>query len=171
MKLVGKIALFGLLIAAGYLAGQDVRYNLSASAPLGLWRVVPSAPAINDWVFGCINIQAAKLAKQRGYLPAGDCPGAALSVLKRVVAVPNDHVRMTVEGVWVNGHWLPHSQPALVDSAFRSMRPAQHNATLDFGSYWLQGEGRKSYDSRYFGPVQAPVKAQLLFCFGNTCKR
>lgn len=171
MCLIGKFALAGSLIAlsGGYLANLDLRYNLSDSAPQGLWRALPGVPAIHDWVFGCIDIQAARLAKQRGYLSAGDCPGAVLSVLKRVVAAPDDHVRTTAEGAWINGRRLPHSRPSLVDSASRSMQFAQHNALLGPGSYWLQGKGFKSYDSRYFGLVHEPIKAQLLFCFGFRC--
>jgi conjugative transfer signal peptidase TraF len=97
------------------------------------------------------------------------CGDGSIPLLKPVVATFGDRVDVSTAGVTVNGVVLPNSAALASDA---QGRPLQH---VPFGQY-LVGPGQvwvistfspRSFDSRYFGPVQAAsirrMKALLLF--------
>src|SRR5437870_11417702 len=65
-----------------------VRLNVSPSIPLGFYRTVDEPVARGVLVVACVPPDAARLARDRGYLPAGSCPGGTRSVLTRPGGVP-----------------------------------------------------------------------------------
>ena len=132
-----------------------VHLNVSPSAPLGLYRRVDQPVVRGLLVVGCVPTAAARLARERGYLDRGSCPGGAQPVLKRVGAVPGDLVDLRPDGVAVNGTRLSDSAPALTDSLGRPLHHAPWGRTVVApDEVWLIGiETRRSWDSRYFGPV------------------
>jgi signal peptidase I len=72
------------------------------------------------------------------------------SYIKRVIAVPGDHVRIDEGQVYVNGHRL---QEAYVPAEFADDR-SYGDTVVPRGSYFLLGDHRSSSsDSRDFGPV------------------
>ena len=100
----------------------------------------------------------------RGYLRTGSCPGNAEAVGKILGALPGDTVQIESNAVSVNGIRFARSAVAEHDSAGRRL---QH---VPFGKYrvspdqvWLFGfNDRRSWDSRYFGPVPfANVRGRL----------
>src|SRR5207244_933762 len=101
----------GIVLALCWL----MRLNLSPSVPLGLYRMVDQPVTRGVLVVGCVPPAAARLARERGYLGGGSCPGGAQPVLKRVGAVPGDLVDLRPDGVAVNGTRLSDSAPALRD--------------------------------------------------------
>jgi conjugative transfer signal peptidase TraF len=143
----------GVLLAVILALGLHV--NLSASAPLGLYRTVVGRPARGVWVAACVSPQSAALARTRGYLGPGPCAGGLQPVLKPVIAVAGDVVEIGPEAVTVNGQPLPGSSIAASDSLGR---PLPHVA---WGRYvvaadqlWLLSTRvPNSWDSRYLGPI------------------
>jgi len=132
-----------------------VRLNVSPSVPLGFYRIVDEPVARGVLVVACVPAASARLARERGYLAAGSCPGAAQPVLKRIGAVPGDRVDLGPDGLGVNGTRLPDSAPAASDSRGRRLHHAPWGRTVVApGEVWLIGvEPSRSWDSRYFGPV------------------
>jgi conjugative transfer signal peptidase TraF len=135
--------------------GSVARLNVSPSAPLGLYRAVDRPVARGDLVVACVPVVAARLARERGYLAGGACPGDVQPVLKRVGAIPGDRVEVFPDGVTVNGRRLPGSATAAVDSSGRALPHAPWGATaVGRDEVWLLAtDVPRSWDSRYFGPV------------------
>ena len=132
-----------------------VRLNISPSAPLGLYRMVDQPAVRGVLVASCAPPAAARLARERGYLAGGSCPGGTQPVLKRIGAVPGDLVDLAPDGVAINGTRLPDSAPAMSDSRGRPLPHAPWGRTVVApGEVWLIGIATtRSWDSRYFGPV------------------
>src|SRR5436190_20540147 len=63
-----------------------VRLNISPSAPLGLYRMVDQPAVRGVLVAACVPPAATRLARERGYLAGGSCPGGTQPVLKRIGA-------------------------------------------------------------------------------------
>lgn len=141
------------LTAAGCSAA-GFQLNTSASAPMGLWRVTTiERQRIERGTLVSIcppEVELVAMMRERGFLHVGDCPGVATTpLLKPVVAVAGDTVRVRREGVSVNGRALPRSaaeqsMPGYPAGIYK-VRP---------GHVWLLSSyNAGSFDSRYFGPV------------------
>ena len=137
-------AILALLLVAGK-AGY--RINLTASMPLGLWRIV----ATSDYPRGatvavCPPVDAP-------FLPRGSCPLGMQPLLKQLMGVPCDIVTVTPAGVSVNGGpLLPHSAPLAQTSDGQPL--PQQRGTRRLTGYWLYGtDSPRSFDSRYFGEI------------------
>jgi conjugative transfer signal peptidase TraF len=132
------------------------RVNSTASFPVGLYWAIDVPPNKGDLVLFCPpRGEVFDEAKRRGYLGAGYCPGGYGYLLKKIVAVHNDIVTVTDEGVFVNSERIQNSQPLQVDLAgqnlphFRTLaqRMKQDDVVL------LSDYSQKSFDARYFGPL------------------
>jgi len=145
----------GLAGALGLGFWSGVRLNVSPSAPIGLYRPVDGPVTHGALVVACVPPVAASLARERGYLGAGACPGGVQPVLKRVGAMSGDTVTVGPDGVAVNGHPFPHSAVAAWDSRERPVPHAPWGPSLvASGQVWLLAtDTPRSWDSRYFGPV------------------
>lgn len=150
------VALIGSLLWLFY--AQGYRIITTPSVPPGIWKVEPVHGPIRrgQFVWLCPPDKPFfRVAKQRGYIPGGDCPGGYRHLLKPVAAIANDVVSVTPQGISINGKWLPNSQPQTSD------RKGLPLPQLKFGDYRVkQGEvwlistyHRDSLDSRYFGPI------------------
>jgi conjugative transfer signal peptidase TraF len=152
--LLGPVALFCL----GQFAG--LRVNLTPSYPLGLWRIEPlERPAtIGDVVFICPPPTTEfAMALARGYLRPGSCAGGLSPLIKKVVAVASDDVRIG-SVVAIDGRNLPHSALHAVDAAGRPLTPWR-GGFIPARQVFLHSDFAGSYDSRYFGPL--PVSGIL----------
>jgi conjugative transfer signal peptidase TraF len=162
----------GLVLVVGTLAGVGLlsvgRCNTSESLPRGVYLALPRgwlgrSPGRGDLVLACAPAAAGELARRRGYLGRGPCAagaaGSAAALGKVVLAVAGDEVAFGEVGLAVNGRAVVASRPEGRDTAGRAL------AHFPFGRFrMLPGEvwlfspfHRRSYDSRYFGPV--PVAA------------
>ena len=143
----------GILLAVILALGLHV--NLSASAPRGLYRMVAGRPTRGAWVVACVSPQSAALARARGYLGPGPCAGGVQPVLKPVVAVAGDVVRVGSEAVTVNGERLPGSSTAASDSLGRELpHMAWGRYVVGVDELWLiSTHVPNSWDSRYLGPI------------------
>lgn len=152
-----------VLLAAGWLAG--LRLNLTASLPVGLYLASGAAPVRGSIVLACLPPAVADFARERGYVPRGDaCPGGVVPVGKSILAIAGDTVAVTPTGLLVNGAPVPNSQALEADRKGRPLpRVAVGTYVVAPGELWvLSRYSRFSFDSRYFGAVQAgQVRAGL----------
>lgn len=151
---IAALAIPAVLVSVGLVAG--LRVNLTPSYPLGLWRIEPlSRPvAVGDRIIICPPQAAVfELARERGYLGRGLCPGWFSPLIKTVVAVAGEHV--VIDGdVAVDGAPIAHSSVRRVDGQGRALVP-DAGGTVPTGQLFLLSEFAGSYDSRYFGPIPA----------------
>ena len=151
--IVGICLVLGLILA--HQAG--LRLNTTGSIPLGLYRM-SNDPIVNGAsVLWCPPERPEfDLAKERGYIGPGFCPGGYGNMMKKVVASHHDVVTVTDTGVMINGTLIPASQPMEVDSMGRPLprfRVTDH--VLASSEFLLMSDtNSRSFDARYFGPVQ-----------------
>jgi len=144
---------FGLLIA-----------NTDSAAPTGVYRVVSREFTRGDLVAACLPITIAEEGLARSYLRMGACAGGAEPVGKIAGALPDDIVEIEPSFVAVNGVRFRNSSVATHDSVGRSLpHVAWGTHIVAPNEIWLFGfNDRRSWDSRYFGPVPlANVRGQL----------
>ena len=154
------VAIAGIAFAAAVLItiGQAFGVlisNTDSAAPAGVYRVVGHSMSRGELVAACLPIAAAQMGLARGYLRTGGCAGDAEPVDKIVGALPGDIVEIEPGWVAINGKRIAHSPTASHDSAGR---PLSHVAwgkhMVAASEVWLFGfNDRRSWDSRYFGPV------------------
>lgn len=132
------------------------RYNLTSSAPIGLWRIeTMMRPAtVGDIVFICPPATVVfDEAFGRGYLRRGLCPGGLAPLLKTVVATSGQRVRIG-ENVVIDGRRLAASRIHNTDGQGRPIA-AYAGGIIPAGYLFLHSSKHGSYDSRYFGPIPA----------------
>lgn len=154
----GVGALLTGILGAAWLGG--LRVNDTASMPRGLWQVSMADGPLRrgEIVVVCLpDSSTVREAAVRGYIPAGDCPNGREPLVKPVAAVPGDLVTVTPQGVTVDGQPVENTAQLVRDSAGRPLWPLPAGTyPVRSGQVWLlSGHDRRSFDSRYFGPVSA----------------
>lgn len=148
------------LLWAGVFVGISFGIHYSATdsvGPFSFFWDVGGAPQRGDLVIACLPLEVGRFGVQRGYLGSGKvgCPGGIEPVTKRLAAIAGDTVLIAPESV------------LSVDSAGRAMPHFPYGAyEVKPGEVWLMGSARKSWDSRYFGPVPASLirtREEVLF--------
>jgi conjugative transfer signal peptidase TraF len=142
-----------ILAAIGY--GMGYRLNLTASYPLGVWRIVKRTPVKGD----CVIFRppednpAVRWGREVGILHWRF--GRSTTMLKRIVAVPGDFVELR-GAVIVNGVEIPRSAIRTHDQAGRAIPQTATGGLVPAGRVWLVSDFHSlSFDSRYFGHVDA----------------
>lgn len=151
---VSSLAFPLLLAAVALICG--FRVNLTPSYPLGLWRIQPldRDVAVGDRVFICPPPgEVFALARERGYLGHGLCPGWFSPLIKTVVATAGQRVAID-SNIAVDGIRLPQSSVRPVDGEGRALLP-DTGGIVPAGRLFLFSEFAGSYDSRYFGHISA----------------
>ncbi|MDR2055457.1 MAG: conjugative transfer signal peptidase TraF [Desulfovibrio sp.] len=147
------LPLSAFLLACACLWEAGFRVNVTASMPAGIYRVASGTPERGDYVSFCPEKEAAELALERGYLQPGYCPSGAHPLLKRLVGLEGDAVRVASEGIYVNGALQPMSGVLPEDKNGLPLRGAELGERVPPGRALLLADHRGSYDSRYFGFV------------------
>jgi conjugative transfer signal peptidase TraF len=148
--IVVAFALGCAAIAAG------LRYNGTRSFPVGLYLATHKRPEKGDLVFvDPPALPIIELARSRGYLNVACSPAGHL--MKRVVATAGDRVTIDSAGVEVNGIRLVNSAPLPCDRVGRPLEPyGLKDRILGPDEVLLMSDyNSTSFDSRYFGPLQA----------------
>ena len=124
-------------------------WNVSESAPVGLYRVEPNAPVRRgDMVIAWIPEPARTLAARRHYLPAN------VPLVKRVAATSGDTVCAIGPVVSINGS--PIAERRRFDGHGRVLPWWEGCVTLRAGElFLLMADAADSFDGRYFGPTGA----------------
>jgi len=167
-RLRHPIVIVGFCLAVGLaLAHQSgLRLNTTRSIPLGLYLMSHDPIVKGASVLWCPPKRPEfDLAKERGYIGAGFCPGGYGTMMKKVVASDHDVVSVTDEGVMVNGTLIPASQPFEADSMGRPLpRFRVTNHVLAPSELLLMSDiNSHSYDARYFGPVHRAHIQSLIY--------
>ena len=132
-------------------------YNPSDSVAVGWYRIEPFDPrtaslprplSVDSIVLVPLPTRAAMLAAQRGYLPT------RVPLLKRVGAVAPQHVCIVDAMVWMDG--VPVATALAADRLGRQLPSWPQCRRLRPGELFLLSvTNPASFDSRYFGPVNA----------------
>jgi conjugative transfer signal peptidase TraF len=121
-------------------------WNASASAPIGLYRVISSAPILRgDMVLLLTPDSVRDLAAERGYLPL------AVPLVKRVVALAGDRVCAIGDDLFINGKWVARRLEH--DHLGRRLLHWQGCHRLGDEVFPLMADVPTSFDGRYFGAV------------------
>lgn len=148
---LGCLYSFALILSAW---GLGYRINSTSSLPRGLYQLTHLPIEKGAIVGACANHKVLSLALSRGYLSPGCCSCDGSSpLMKRVAALSGDVIRITDEGVFVNGKLAPNSRPLQIDSNGHAMPIAYGCYTLGSNQVLLLSDSPKGFDGRYFGPV------------------
>jgi conjugative transfer signal peptidase TraF len=133
-----------------------LRLNDSPSMPTGLY-VRASSESRSSLVVFCPAEPFARLSVERGYRSRGNCGDGAEPLAKPIAARPGDIVELSATGLAVNGRLLANTTPLVTDTAGR---PLCHwpfgRYVVAPGTVWVASSySSRSFDSRYFGPVEA----------------
>jgi conjugative transfer signal peptidase TraF len=122
-------------------------WNVSASAPRGLYRTLPGVPVRRgDLVLVRMPASVRDLAAARGYLPS------TVPLVKRVAALGGDVVCILDNEVIVGGKTVATRLEH--DRSGRPLPRWSDCRTLDIDEvFLLMAAVPDSFDSRYFGPV------------------
>jgi conjugative transfer signal peptidase TraF len=154
-RLSGLLLVFFSVCCVLYQAG--FRLNTGVSYPTGVYQLVDS-PAYDkgDLVLFCPPdnpVMAQALA--RDYIKPGLCKGGFTPVIKKIMAVAGDIV--TTDGfVSINSVTVPDARILWADNEDRPLS-SSGTITLTDGQYFMMSDHQPaiSFDSRYYGPVQA----------------
>ncbi|MDE2466504.1 MAG: S26 family signal peptidase [Alphaproteobacteria bacterium] len=137
-----------VVVALAWPRPPRIIWNATASAPIGLYAVLPVHNlAPGQLVLARLPPKAARLAARRGYLPLG------LPVVKRVVALAGARI-------CAHGHILSQGGHVIAYRLFADSRRRPlplWNGCLRLSeqeAFLLMAGKRHSFDSRYFGPVR-----------------
>ena len=121
-----------------------VLWNVSASTPRGLYRVLPGGELHRgDSVIASLAEPYRTLAARRGYLPRG------VPLVKRVAAIPGDRICARGAAISIDGKVAAVRKE--VDARGRKVPAWSGCADLRNGEYLLLGESPWSFDGRYTG--------------------
>jgi conjugative transfer signal peptidase TraF len=147
---------FGVILTAAA-SSIGLRFNLTSSLPIGLYRVTRDAPTLERGaiVLYCLPPPVAGFAHNRGYVPrGGQCPGGLTPIGKMVAALPGDTVVLTTVGITVNGALQSHSRALAIDLEGRGLPQLTSGSYVVRDGYtWLLAPSDRSFDSRYLGEL------------------
>ena len=124
-------------------------WNVSASAPTGLYLLTPGAsPSRGATAIAHVPARNRAFAAARGYLPAN------VPLVKRVAAAAPDSVCARGAAIFVNGKRVATRLRA--DRQSRLLPQWQGCVRLGSGEYLLLMPHPYSFDGRYFGVTRAP---------------
>lgn len=124
-----------------------IAFNPSPSAAQGFYLVrQTNALAVGDLVLVQVPEAFESMVVERRYI------GPNVPLLKRIVALPEDHVCYRSGAVFINGRYV--ASTLRTDSAGRAMPIWRGCRTLDDHEFFALMKGvETSLDSRYFGPL------------------
>jgi conjugative transfer signal peptidase TraF len=95
------------------------------------------------------------MARARGYVGAGYCPGGYGHLMKRLVASKDDTVIINAEGVLINDRLLPSSAAIQKDGLGRALPHYEGSWVLgDYEVLLMSDKHKGGFDGRYFGSIQ-----------------
>jgi conjugative transfer signal peptidase TraF len=152
-----SILLISFIMIEGICLISGIRINTSGSIPYGIYRTTDRSLEKGDFVLFCPPPDPVfTMAKDRGYLEGGFCPGAYGYMIKEVSGTAGDIIAVDDDGVFVNGNQLPRSKPLPADPAGLSL-PRLRIDSYKLGQsqvLLMSGFCRLSFDGRYFGPIE-----------------
>lgn len=157
-RLINSIAIGSIFVVVILFCGifAGLRINTTKSIPLGFYWIINAPITKCAYVILCPpKNKIFDEAKKRNYISPHACDAKYGYMMKRVVAVQDDFVSISAEGVRINGKYLPLSKPQTVDAAggpvHRYPLPVFTVAASDV--FLMSDVSSTSFDGRYFGPI------------------
>ncbi len=145
LSVLALLVVLGMAIEASQIPKPLLVWNVTASAPMGLYRRVFGTSERGSWVLVRMPKAVADLASQRRYLPRN------VPMVKRIAALSGDIVCRAGAIVRINN---VVAATALAEDAQRRPLPAwQGCKVLSGDDVFLLNTPPLSFDSRYFGVV------------------
>lgn len=148
-ELIYKILFYSfiaLCLMVAIISVNGAAINIDHSIPKGLYWEVNNSPKKDDYVL-CEIKNISRIGTQRNYSKNLGTIG------KRIIGVPGDTVKISSNGVTIDGKFIDNSKPLLHDSEGREMPVMDSTFVLKNNHYFLFGNHPESFDSRYFGAV------------------
>ncbi len=157
-RIYSGIAIAGISVMslAAIFYASGVRINTTKSIPVGFYLTSSAEIRKGAYVLFCPpDVGVFAIAKERGYIAGGFCPGGYGYMMKRISAVKGDVVVIADNGVFVDGLRLPYSTLKKADLGGRELPRYQVNKyTLGSSELLLMSDvSDTSFDGRYFGPI------------------
>lgn len=150
IALVSLAALTALALPAAFHFAPRLIWNASASAPIGFWRIQPSAPvSTGEMVLLKTPETVRELAAERRYIPLN------IPLLKRLRAQQGDTVCAAGPAIRING--ITVAIRLVNDKKGRPLPWWQSCQTLSERQVFVLMDAPDSFDGRYFGPVDADL--------------
>lgn len=133
------------------------RFNFTSSIPPGLYFTQSVAAPIQRGQIASLcppDTVYFRHMREKRSIYAGNCPGNYLHWLKPVIAVPGDVVRVTEQGVSVNGRLLANTRPLLKTPSGEQLPRLRGEFPVQQETVWVVSSFNPlSLDSRYFGAI------------------
>ena len=156
LKIVGGVAvtIFTILIL---LYQMGYRYNSTPSYPVGIYKVNSSNHKIVRGKLILICPPDTKFfrdANAKGYVAKGFCSNGYEPLIKKIAGVPGDKILID-KYVYINGIKQPKSKVYMIDPQGNILKqtPKKEYFLRKNQIFLLSDYNDKSFDSRYFGPV------------------
>jgi conjugative transfer signal peptidase TraF len=152
---VGFGLLLSILLLSGIIYAAGIRLNTTPSIPDGIYWLINDPLIKGAYVYFCPPPSSVfDMAKDRGYISPGFCPGGYGHLMKKILATQNDLVSISKDGVQVNGRLLSLSSPFQTDGAGRLLPVYENSWVLGSDEFLLVSDSNKgSFDGRYFGSI------------------
>ena len=164
-----SVSLISVIVIGAFCFAAGIRVNTSESIPVGIYRTSNEPVEKGDFVLFCPPPSFVfDMAKERGYIAGGLCPGGYGYMMKDVAGTSGDIISFHDDGVHVNGVLLPKSRPLKADPAGRPLPKFQADSyTLGRSEILLMSDVcGLSFDGRYFGPInRLQIKTVILPVF------
>ena len=139
--------------------GENIVYkNISISEPLGYYLALPRVKfKKGDLVLTCItNNFYKKIFNNLGMQDvSGQCNNRLPYLIKRIVAIEGDSIRVIPNGILINGALYSNSKQFFQNRGVKLYPlPIGYFHMLTNDEYFLLGQSLHSLDSRYFGIVK-----------------
>lgn len=145
-----------------WLSKLPIRINLTSSVKKGVYKVYSTeCLKKDDYIALCLNEKNSDSIFKKSYIKKGhDCYGRYESLLKKIIAIPNDEIEINKNFILVNGH---KTNLTILEMDRNNKPIPKNNYTNKFklNGYWVIGDNNpNSFDSRYFGEIS---KKQILY--------
>ena len=127
--------------------------NLTPSIKEGLYIKFDGQIHRGDFVALCLSEPYQSTGLSKAYIRSGQRCQGSIPLLKQVIAIPGDHVQLTMAFITVNG--VRYVYPTeLKDHLGRVLDHYPRGDYVNVSGYWLIGNySPHSWDSRYWGPI------------------
>lgn len=166
--LSGALLIAPVLISIFLVFG--IIFTYTGSVPIGFYKIVEDRSTLQrgDVVSFCLSDNVAKMGLSREYIKSGICANGSEELIKEIIAVPGNHVRVTTNRLIVSDGIMSQSYNApttIIDKHHLSVYRFIHNGPYIAKGYWVYGYGdpRNSWDSRYYGEIpRSNIKHRLV---------